>query len=58
MAKQAIKERIIVSPSLLTWNPSKFVYSPDFDLGIGEEWLPKHLVIISTLRSASTHAAC
>ena len=38
------KERVIVSPSLLSWNPSDYVYHPEFDLGIGEEWLPKHPV--------------
>ena len=42
------KEQVIVSPSLLSWNPSEnpsyFVYHPEFYLGIGEEWLPKHPV--------------
>ena len=38
------KERIIVGPSLLSWNQSDFVYHPEFDLGIGEGWLPKHPV--------------
>ena len=38
------KERVIVSSSLLSWNPSDFVYHPEFDLGIGDEWLPKHPV--------------
>ena len=36
------RELVIVSPSLLRWNPSDFLYHPEFDLGIGEEWLPKH----------------
>ena len=31
---------VIVSSSLLRWNPSDLVYHPKFDLGIGEEWLP------------------
>ena len=38
------KEMVIVSPSLLRWNLSDLVYHPKFDLGIGEEWLPKHPV--------------
>ena len=36
------KESIIASRSFLRWNPSDFVYHPEFDLGMGEEWLPKH----------------
>ena len=36
------KELVIISPSLLHWNLSDFVYHPEFDLGIGEKWLPKH----------------
>ena len=36
------KQPVIVSPSLLRWIPSDFVYHSEFDLGIGEEWLPKH----------------
>ena len=36
--------RVIVSPNLLSWNPSDFVCHSEFDLGVGEEWLPKHLV--------------
>ena len=35
---------VISSPSLLCWNPSDLVYHPKFDLGIGEERLPKYLV--------------
>ena len=39
------KEIVIVSPSLIQRNPgSDFVYYPEFDLGIREEWLPKHPV--------------
>ena len=34
------KKMVIVSPSLLCWNPSDLVYHK-FDLGIGDEWLPK-----------------
>ena len=37
-------EMVISSPSLLCWNPSDLVYHPKFDLGIGEERLPKYLV--------------
>ena len=40
--KTVTKDRVIVSPSLLCWDPRKYVYHPAFDLGIGEEWLPKH----------------
>ena len=40
--KKADRDKVIVSPSLLCWDPSKYVYYPAFDLGIGEEWLPKH----------------
>ena len=36
-------EQTIVSPGLLKWNPSEYLYNPDFDLGI-EDWLPKHPV--------------
>ena len=34
------KEIVIVSPSLIRQDPagSDFVYYPEFDLGIGEEW--------------------
>ena len=38
------KELVIVSPSSLRWNLSDFVYHPEFNLGIVEEWLPKHPV--------------
>ena len=43
------KERVIVSPSLLSWNPSDFVYHPDFNLGIREEWLSKHPVVSTSI---------
>ena len=36
--QESCKEQVIISPSLLSWNPSDFVYHPEFDLGIGEEW--------------------
>ena len=36
------EELVIVSPSLLCWNLNDFIYHPEFDLGIREEWLPKH----------------
>ena len=29
---------VIVSPRLLKWNPSEYVFNPDFDLGLGDEW--------------------
>ena len=39
------KEIVIVSPSLIRRNPGNdFVYYPEFNLGIREEWLPKHPV--------------
>ena len=38
------KKWVIISSSLLSWNPSDFVYPPEFDFGIGEEWLPKYPV--------------
>ena len=38
------KEWVIMSPCLLHWNLSNFVYHHEFDLGIGDEWLPKHPV--------------
>ena len=41
-AKKVNNNEVIISPSLLCWDPSKYVYHPAFDLGIGEEWLPKH----------------
>ena len=41
-AKKANNDKVIISPSLLIWDPSKYVYNPAFDLGIGEEWLPTH----------------
>ena len=31
---------------MLHWNLSDLVYHPKFDLGIGEEWLPKHPVFV------------
>lgn len=36
------KDQVIVSPSLLCWDPRKYAYHPAFVLGVGEEWLPKH----------------
>ena len=45
MTEQGLrKERVIIRSSLLSWNPSDFVHHPELDLGIGEEWLPKHPV--------------
>ena len=47
MAKKAKKvnnDEVIISSSLLCWDPSKYVFHLTFDLGIGEEWLPKHLL--------------
>ena len=38
------KEWVIVSPILLSWNLSDYVYHPEFNLGIREEWLPNHPV--------------
>ena len=35
---------IIFSPSLLKWNPSKYVFNPDFDLGLGDEWTVRFLL--------------
>ena len=29
----------IVSPSLLKWNPIKYVFNPEFDSGLGDEWM-------------------
>lgn len=40
------EELVIVSPSLLCWNLNDFIYHPEFDLGIREEWLPKHPIAI------------
>ena len=42
-------EQIVVSPSILSWNPHDYVYNPDFDLGIKEEWLPKYPVVSATV---------
>ena len=36
------KELVIVNASSLHWYPSDFVYYPEFDLGIEEEWLPMY----------------
>ena len=38
------KELVIISQSLLRWNLNDFVYHPEFDLGIREEWLLNHPV--------------
>ena len=35
------KERVIVSRSLIKFDARTYLYNPRFDLGIGEEWLPK-----------------
>ena len=44
-AADKTKDLIIVSPSLLCWDPRKYVYHPAFDLGIGDEWLPKQPLV-------------
>ena len=31
---------------MLRWNLSDLVYQPKFNLGIGEEWLPKYPVFV------------
>ena len=31
---------------MLRWNLSELVYHPEFNLGIGEEWLPKHPIFV------------
>ena len=41
------KEQIIVSSSMIKFNVNEYVYNPQFDLGIGEEWLPKYPVMAS-----------
>ena len=38
MAMNGCEDSIIVSPSLIKWKP---VFIKQFDLGIGEEWLPQ-----------------
>jgi len=35
------KERVIVSPSLVKFDASTYVYNPHFDLGIGKEMATK-----------------
>ena len=52
MIALTVTKRVIVSPSLLKWDPSKFVYDPNFDLGIGEEWLPKYPVTVASYTSS------
>ena len=42
--KSICKELVIVSPSSLHWNLSDFIYHPEFNLEIVEEWLPRHSV--------------
>ena len=42
MMALTMTEQVIVSPSLLKWDPSEFVYDPNFDLVIGKEWLSKY----------------
>jgi len=51
--KQGEKERVIVSPSLIKFDASTYMYNPWFDLGKGEEWLPKHPVMASLVTNAS-----
>ena len=48
-ASQLTMEQIVVSPSILSWNPHDYVYNPDFDLGIREKWLPKYPVVSATV---------
>ena len=49
----AHEEVVIVNPC---GNPSHFVYHLEFDLGIGEEWLPKHPVArVSTSMDVLNH---
>jgi len=33
---------VVVSPSLINFDACTYLYNPQFDLGIGEEWLPKY----------------
>jgi len=36
------KKSVVVSSSLIKFDPSTYVYNSRFDLGIGEEGLPKY----------------
>ena len=44
-AADKTKDRVIISPSLLCWDPKKYVYHPAFDLGIGEEFMGVYLCV-------------
>ena len=52
MIALTMTEWVIVSPSLLKWDP--LVYDPNFDLGIGKEWLPKYPVTVVSYTSSAT----
>jgi len=36
------KKRVVVSPSLIKFDSNTYVCNPQFDLGIGKEWLSKY----------------
>ena len=48
----ARSDNIVVSPSLLKWNPSEYVFNPDFDLGLGDEWTVRFLLSSDTAKSS------
>lgn len=50
------KDRVAVIPSLVKFDPCTCIYNPQFDLGIGEEWLPKQPVIKSPMVTQLTSA--
>ena len=43
------KKLVIISLNVLQWNPNNYVYHPEFDLGIGEEWFGIKDLIISCM---------
>ena len=50
------RDRVMVSLSRNKFDPSAYIYNPRFDLGIEEEWLPKHPVIKSRIATQPSSA--
>ena len=47
----------VVSPSLLKWNSSEYVFNPDFDLGLGDEWTVRFPLSSDTAKSSRSNSS-
>ena len=43
--------------SLLKWNPSEYVFNPDFDLGLGDEWTVRFPLSSDTAKSSRSNSS-